>query len=169
MWSTDRMHPLRIFADPYGDVGCIDYHPNCNYIAGGSDDRYVRVWDVCSGTRVRIFSGHKASIIAVKFSPCGRYIVSLDAIGNLMIWDLAYQRLVAAEITEQAGTKVVKYKNDNIILLVHFRVQLHSLVMVVYLRYPMEIQVFNYIHLILLLEQFSPLDKMIPTLSQSKF
>ncbi|CAB03035.2 Transcription initiation factor TFIID subunit 5 [Caenorhabditis elegans] len=105
MWSTDRMHPLRIFADPYGDVGCIDYHPNCNYIAGGSDDRYVRVWDVCSGTRVRIFSGHKASIIAVKFSPCGRYIVSLDAIGNLMIWDLAYQRLVAAEITEQAGTK----------------------------------------------------------------
>ncbi|CAI2312621.1 unnamed protein product [Caenorhabditis sp. 36 PRJEB53466] len=105
VWSTDRMHPVRIFADAYGDVGCVDFHPNCNYVAGGSDDRYVRVWDVLTGTRIRIFGGHKASIIAVKFSPCGRYIVSLDAIGNLMVWDLAYQRLVAAEITEQAGTK----------------------------------------------------------------
>ncbi|KAF1768573.1 hypothetical protein GCK72_000385 [Caenorhabditis remanei] len=105
MWSTDRMTPLRMFPDAYGDVSCIDYHPNCNYIAGGSDDRYVRVWDVCSGTRVRLFGGHKASIIGVKFSPCGRYIVSLDIIGNLMVWDLAYQRLVAAEVTEQKGTK----------------------------------------------------------------
>ncbi|EGT46811.1 CBN-TAF-5 protein [Caenorhabditis brenneri] len=106
MWSTDRMQPLRIFPDAYGDVCCIDYHPNCNYIAGGSDDRYIRVWDVLTGTRVRIFGGHKAAIIAVKFSPCGRYLVSLDAIGNLMVWDLAYQRLMAVEVTEQSsGTK----------------------------------------------------------------
>lgn len=126
MWSTDRMNPLRMFPDAYGDVGCIDYHPNCNYIAGGSEDRYVRVWDVVSGTRVRLFSGHKAAVTAVKFSPCGRYIVSLDAIGTIMVWDLAYQRLVAAEITEQSGTKghisfsrdggvfAVSHGNDNI-------------------------------------------------------
>ncbi|CAO4361237.1 unnamed protein product [Caenorhabditis nigoni] len=126
MWSTDRMTPLRMFPDAYGDVGCIDYHPNCNYIAGGSEDRYVRVWDVVSGIRVRLFSGHKAPIIALKFSPCGRYLVSLDAIGTIMVWDLAYQRLVAAEITEQAGAKghisftrdggvfAVSHGNDNI-------------------------------------------------------
>ncbi|CAP20503.1 Protein CBR-TAF-5 [Caenorhabditis briggsae] len=126
MWSTDRMTPLRMFPDAYGDVGCIDYHPNCNYIAGGSEDRYVRVWDVVSGVRVRLFSGHKAPIIALKFSPCGRYLVSLDAIGTIMVWDLAYQRLVAAEITEQAGAKghisftrdggvfAVSHGNDNI-------------------------------------------------------
>uniref|UniRef100_A0A1I7T932 LisH domain-containing protein n=1 Tax=Caenorhabditis tropicalis TaxID=1561998 RepID=A0A1I7T932_9PELO len=131
VWSTDRMQPLRIFADSYGDVGCIDYHPNCNYVAGGSEDRYVRVWDVCTGTRVRIFGGHKGAIIGIKFSPDGRYLVSLDAIGNLMVWDLAYQRLVAAEITEQAGTKGhISFSRDGGVFAVshgNSNIQLYSL------------------------------------------
>ncbi|CAJ0577627.1 unnamed protein product, partial [Mesorhabditis spiculigera] len=76
VWSTDRVHPLRIFPDCYGHVTCIDYHPNCNYIAGGSDDRYVRLWDVLTGTCVRAFGGHKAGIRGIKISPCGRYIVT---------------------------------------------------------------------------------------------
>ena len=66
LWSTDRPQPLRIFADSMADVHCLDFHPNCNYIVGGSDDRYVRVWDVLSGTCVRTFSGHKAEVRSVK-------------------------------------------------------------------------------------------------------
>ncbi|CAI5439170.1 unnamed protein product [Caenorhabditis angaria] len=105
VWCTDRMHPVRLFADSYGDVECIDFHPNCNYIAGGSFDRYIRVWDMLTGTCVRIFSGHKSNVIAVKFSPDGRYLISLDSVGNVMVWDLAYQRLFAAELTGNIGTK----------------------------------------------------------------
>lgn len=68
LWVTDRLQPLRIFSDAYSDVGCIDFHPNCNYVAGGSDDRYVRVWDVLTGTCVRTFAGHKDAVRGIKVS-----------------------------------------------------------------------------------------------------
>uniref|UniRef100_A0A0N5AUZ1 LisH domain-containing protein n=1 Tax=Syphacia muris TaxID=451379 RepID=A0A0N5AUZ1_9BILA len=94
LWATDRLQPLRIFADAFSDVSCIDFHPNCNYIIGGSDDRYVRMWDVLSGACVRTFSGHKGSVRSVKVSPCGRYIASTGAEGSLAVWDIALQRMV---------------------------------------------------------------------------
>ena len=53
--STDRTQPLRIFSDALADVECISFHPNCNYIVGGNNDRYIRVWDVVSGACVRTF------------------------------------------------------------------------------------------------------------------
>uniref|UniRef100_F1KW86 Transcription initiation factor TFIID subunit 5 n=2 Tax=Ascaris suum TaxID=6253 RepID=F1KW86_ASCSU len=97
LWATDRLQPLRIFADALSDVSCIDFHPNCNYIIGGSDDRYVRVWDVLSGACVRTFSSHKGPIRAVKVSPCGRYLASVGAEGSLMIWDMGMQRAVCLQ------------------------------------------------------------------------
>lgn len=44
----------------------MDFHANCNYIVGGSDDRYVRVWDVLSGACVRTFTGHRAPVRCTK-------------------------------------------------------------------------------------------------------
>jgi len=100
LWVTDRIQPLRIFADALADVTCLDFHPNSNYIVGGSDDRYVRVWDILTGTCVRIFSGHKGAVKSVKVSPCGRYLVSASAEGQIAVWDLAQQKLLGTQICE---------------------------------------------------------------------
>ncbi|PAV76518.1 hypothetical protein WR25_13645 [Diploscapter pachys] len=97
LWCTERMHPLRLLPDSYGHVSCVDFHPNCNYIVGGSDDRYVRVWDALSGTCVRTLCGHKAGIRAIKCSPDGRYVVSMSADGSIYVWDIAFQRIVGCE------------------------------------------------------------------------
>uniref|UniRef100_A0A0K0CSV2 WD_REPEATS_REGION domain-containing protein n=1 Tax=Angiostrongylus cantonensis TaxID=6313 RepID=A0A0K0CSV2_ANGCA len=106
LWCTERMHPLRIFADSYGSVNCVDFHPNCNYIVGGSEDRYVRVWDALTGTCVRTFCGHSAGVTAVKVSPCGRYIVSTAGDGVVCVWDVAHQRLSGMETREFRGAMV---------------------------------------------------------------
>ncbi|VDK44961.1 unnamed protein product [Anisakis simplex] len=97
VWTTDRLQPVRIFADAFSDVSCIDFHPNCNYVVGGSDDRYVRVWDMLSGSCVRTFSSHKAPIRAVKVSPCGRYLASVSAEGSLVIWDMGMQKALCSQ------------------------------------------------------------------------
>lgn len=39
------------------------FHPNCNYIATGSCDKTVRLWDITSGQCVRVFTGHKVKFV----------------------------------------------------------------------------------------------------------
>jgi len=99
VWATDKMQPIRMFADAFSDVSCLDWHPNCNYLVGGSDDRYVRVWDLMSGQCVRVFSGHKGAVRSVKVSSCGRYLISIGAEGAVVVWDLAMQRMLSMQET----------------------------------------------------------------------
>lgn len=62
LWATDHYQPLRIFSGHLADVTCTRFHPNSNYIATGSTDRTIRMWDVLTGNCVRIFTGHKVRI-----------------------------------------------------------------------------------------------------------
>ena len=50
-----------MFAGHLADITCTRFHPNSNYVATGSADRTIRVWDVLTGNCVRIFTGHKVS------------------------------------------------------------------------------------------------------------
>ncbi len=55
---------------------CVKFHPNCNYVATGSSDRSIRLWEVNSGSCVRIFTGHYGAIYSLAFSPDGRILAS---------------------------------------------------------------------------------------------
>ena len=54
----------------------VKFHPNGNYVATGSCDKSVRLWDVINGNCVRIFTGHKAATHALAFSPDGKLLAS---------------------------------------------------------------------------------------------
>ena len=70
----------------------MQWHANCNYIATGSSDKTVRLWDVQSGECVRVFVGHKGMILSLAMSPGGRYMASGDEDGTIMMWDLSSGR-----------------------------------------------------------------------------
>ncbi|KAF9598276.1 hypothetical protein IFM89_026211, partial [Coptis chinensis] len=73
---------------------CVRWHANCNYIATGSSDKTVRLWDVQSGECVRIFIGHRSMILSLAMSPDGRYMASGDEEGTIMMWDLSSGRCI---------------------------------------------------------------------------
>jgi len=59
-----------------GYVTSVCFSPDGRYIASGSDDRTIRLWDIETGGEVRRFEGHTDKVTSVCFSPDGRYIAS---------------------------------------------------------------------------------------------
>lgn len=50
---------MRILQGHHSDVNVVKFHPNGNYLATGSSDRSVRIFDLATGNPVRFFTGHK--------------------------------------------------------------------------------------------------------------
>ena len=48
--AADDSAPRRVMVGHLSDVDCVAWHPNCNYVATGSSDRTVRLWDVQTGS-----------------------------------------------------------------------------------------------------------------------
>lgn len=71
------------------DVTAVAWHPNCHYVASGSDDASVRLWDVRSGGAARVLPRHRAPVTSLAFSHDGLSLASGDEDGGLLVWDLA--------------------------------------------------------------------------------
>jgi transcription initiation factor TFIID subunit 5 len=81
---------VRIFCGhTSSNVNCVDWHPNCNYVVTGGDDKTVRMWDIQTGRPVRLLDGCAAGINAVKVAPGGRYVAGADYGGTVHLWDLS--------------------------------------------------------------------------------
>lgn len=95
LYVTDRPTPVRIFTGHFSpNVNCITWHPNCNYVLTGSDDRTVRMWDVQTGRTVRLLSGCASGVNQVRVSPSGQYVAGSDYRGTVHIWDVRNGRKV---------------------------------------------------------------------------
>lgn len=62
------------------------------YVAAGSLDKSVRVWDTSTGFLVERLEGddsHKDSVYSVEFAPNGRHLVSGSLDKTIKMWELA--------------------------------------------------------------------------------
>ncbi|GAA5928843.1 uncharacterized protein JCM15063_003982 [Sporobolomyces koalae] len=66
--------------------------PDGKFLAAGSLDTVVRIWDADNGQLVDKLKGHKDSVYSVAFSPDGKFLVSGSLDKTLKMWDMASLR-----------------------------------------------------------------------------
>jgi transcription initiation factor TFIID subunit 5 len=76
------------------DVDCVKFHPNCTFIATGSGDKLIKMWDIQQARVVRSFNGHQASIYSLAFSPSGKYLASAGEDRKVKLWDIGSGKLM---------------------------------------------------------------------------
>lgn len=69
-------------------VTSVAISPDARFVAAGSLDMLVRIWDVATGHLVERLKGHKDSVYSVAFSPDGRGLVSGSLDKSLKYWDI---------------------------------------------------------------------------------
>lgn len=72
----------------HGGISDLCWSPDSKYIASGSDDKTIRVWDVELGRCVRELIGHHYHITTVRFNSKGNLLISGSADEAIRVWDV---------------------------------------------------------------------------------
>jgi WD40 repeat protein len=93
-------------------VRCLSYSPDGRYLASGSEDKTVRLWDLAAEDAVTISLEHSSSVETLAFAPDGGVLLTGTADGMLHVWDLAARSLQAAVWGHEQGVRYLFHISD---------------------------------------------------------
>ena len=86
--SAPSLHSLRSFVGHTEDVLSLDLSPDGRWLATGSADDSVRLWEVATGRSVAVLQGHTDDVRSVAFSPLGDRLASTSEDGTVRLWSI---------------------------------------------------------------------------------
>ncbi|MDD4091931.1 MAG: caspase family protein [Smithellaceae bacterium] len=69
------------------NVSTVDFSPDGKYLASGSSDKNIKLWDVEAGREIRTFVA-RDMVDFVAFSPDGQSLLSLESKGGTALWNV---------------------------------------------------------------------------------
>jgi len=88
VWNMKQHAPVRILSGHMTDVECVEFHPNSHYIATGSCDKQIRLWEIESGECVRLMFTVPGSVRSLRFTKNGLFLLAGNDTGSLTVFDL---------------------------------------------------------------------------------
>ena len=85
--AKPRFEILKYLEGHSCDVFSVCWSPDGKYLASGSEDNTVKIWDAKSGKCIRTLKGHSKSVYSVCWSPDGKYLASGSEEATVKIWD----------------------------------------------------------------------------------
>jgi WD40 repeat protein len=73
-------------------VKSVAFSPDGRYLASGSVDATVKLWEVATAHEARTLAGHRDIVTTVAFSPDSRYLASGSIDGTIRIWEVGTER-----------------------------------------------------------------------------
>jgi len=70
-----------------GKVAAIEFSPDGRWLATGSHDETVKIWEAKTGKMLVSLQGHTGAVTAVAFSPDGTRLATGTDQGELRVWD----------------------------------------------------------------------------------
>jgi WD40 repeat protein len=86
--TTTRRFALISHKMPLEGVMSAVFSPDGDQLAFGYKDGTIRLWDCQTGTAGPVLNGHSEWIEKLIYSPCCRWLVSIDERGNVRFWDM---------------------------------------------------------------------------------
>ncbi|MFO1005156.1 MAG: protein kinase [Planctomycetaceae bacterium] len=76
------------FAGHSRETWTTEFSPDGRYLATGSDDGTVKVWEVATGRELATTEDHTQTVVQVRYSPSGSQLASLCLDGSLRVWEV---------------------------------------------------------------------------------
>ncbi|BAY77047.1 WD-40 repeat-containing protein [Nostoc linckia NIES-25] len=95
-------------------VTTVSFSPNGKFIASGSADKTIKLWNV-QDQESKTFEGHKKSVTTVSFSPDGKFIASGSEDKTIKLWNIQSQESKTFEGHSESVTTVSFSPNGKLI------------------------------------------------------
>jgi WD40 repeat protein len=115
LWRPQSGRSVRLLDDGGGKVNEAVFSPDGSLLATAGEDGAVRVWTVADGDRLYYFTGHTNPVLAVAWSPDGRFLAdaSLDRTAHISeVEGVQVGERVATLGGHRAGLTSIAYSPD---------------------------------------------------------